>query len=47
MGHAAGLDHSTHDEAVMFAGGLGVGDMKRILSADDNAGIQAIYYWNW
>lgn len=46
VGHAAGLDHSTNPNAVMYAT-FSAGETRRTLNFDDNAGMQDIYYWNW
>lgn len=42
-GHALGLDHSTIASASMFPTASGAGVQWRSISADDKAGVQAIY----
>lgn len=46
LGHAAGLDHSSNANAVMYPT-IGAGVTRRTLNYDDTAGMHDLYYWNW
>lgn len=46
LGHAAGLNHSSDHDAVMYPT-FAPGERRRTLNDDDIAGMHDIYYWNW